>query len=87
MARAGATVGINYRSSKEEAETERWLSETLSRAGRDRGERAIPQEAEGSSLGQVFNVLLATSIRRRAVRSFRWTVPRPITKAPPEADP
>ena len=64
-------------SSKEEADTERWLSETLARAGRGRGGAVAPGEVPGDSLGQVFNTLLATSIRRRAVRSYRWTVSVP----------
>lgn len=59
-------------SSREEKDTQRWLAESLARDDRGGGEAV---EERPSALGQVFNVLIATSIRRRAVRSYRWTVP------------
>jgi hypothetical protein len=70
------TLDVLPFSAREEEDTQRWLSETLNRDGESPGAVQRPGQRE-SSLGQVFNVLIATSIRRRAVRSYLWTLARP----------
>ena len=68
-------------SSKEEEDTQRWLGEALAREGRSPGRAGSGDEA-GNPIAQVFNVLIATSIRRRAVTSYRWTLKVPGGASP-----
>lgn len=63
-------------SSTEQRDTRRWFSESLERSGRGNAENAGQVSEERSeTLGEVFNLLMATSIQRRAVVDYRWTSP------------
>ncbi len=66
-------------SAREQEDTQRWLAETLRRGSQSPDLGSAP--AEGG-LGQVFNVLIATSIKRKSLRSCQWTVPLPAGAAP-----
>ena len=65
-------------SHSEQLDTQRWFEESVQRAEQGKNE-GISRSAEGGeeSLGRVFGVLIATSIRRRAVTSYRWDVAWP----------
>ncbi|MCB1032638.1 MAG: hypothetical protein KDD47_02255 [Acidobacteria bacterium] len=78
------TLDVIPFSAQEEADTERWLSDSLARAaGADRrGSTDATDEGTGG-IGQVLNTLLATSIRRRAVTSYRWSLEVPRREEPP----
>lgn len=59
-------------------DAEHWFSESLDRAaesGTGKVGRAGEQPTDG--LSQTFNLLLATSIRRRALASYKWTLTLP----------
>lgn len=62
-------------SAEEQRDAQHWFSETLDQAGRT-GTEDVGSSVDDRSeaLSRVFNVLLATSIGRRALASFRWTV-------------
>lgn len=62
----------------EAADTQRWVADSVSRAQAGGGEGAStsPNDAE-DSLTRVLGVLMATSIRRRAVTTRRWELPLP----------
>ncbi len=63
-------------SRSEEQDTRRWFSESTERSGRSNAENARKVSEERSeTLGEVFNLLMATSIRRRAIMDFHWQVP------------
>ena len=70
-------------SHSEQLDTRRWFEESVQRAEQDKNE-GISRSAEGGdeSLGRVFSVLIATSIRRRAVTSYRWDVDWPERSSP-----
>jgi len=70
-------------SHSEQLDTRRWFEESVQRAEQDKNE-GISRSAEGGdeSLGRVFSVLIATSIRRRAVTSYRWDVDWPGRSSP-----
>jgi hypothetical protein len=65
-------------SHSEQLDTQRWFEESVQRAEQGKNE-GISRSTEGGeeSLGRVFSVLIATSIRRRAVTSYRWDVAWP----------
>lgn len=59
----------------EQRDTQRWFSETLARAGRGNAEgAAAASKSRSEALGQALHVLMATSIERRAISTFRWTL-------------
>lgn len=60
------TVEVLPFSAREEAETKRWLSESL---GSSR-----PDERTPASIN-VLDVIIGTSIQRRPILEYRWTVP------------
>jgi hypothetical protein len=60
-------------SSKEQSDTQRWLSRTLSGSGGGSGERTPAQSAE------ILRIIVETSVRRRPLLEESWTV-----KAEPE---
>ena len=63
-------------SRSEEQDTRRWFSESIERSGRGNAENVSKVSEERSeTLGEVFNLLMATSIRRRAIMDFHWQVP------------
>lgn len=62
-------------SHSEQLDTQRWFEQSVQRAEEGRNE-GISHPAEGDeSLGRVFSVLIATSIRRQALTSYRWDLP------------
>lgn len=72
-------------SSHEQRDTRRWFSESLERSNRGNAENAGQVSEERSeTLSEVFNLLMATSIERRAVVRYRWnmTVDRPVRSRP-----
>lgn len=63
-------------SRSEEQDTRRWFSESIERSGRGNAENVGQVSEERSeTLGEVFNLLMATSIQRRAIMDFHWQVP------------
>ncbi len=65
-------------SAAEQDDARRWFSESIE-AGRRSGSREVGRSGDESAetLSRTFNLLLATSIRRRALTSFSWVVPLP----------
>ncbi len=63
-------------SQAEQRDTQRWFTESLDDAGTS-GAEDIADSADKTSqtLDRTFHLLMATSIQRRALASFRWTVP------------
>lgn len=70
-------------SQAERDDTERWFSEVIGAAARSGGEETdrSPDDRE-ESLGNVLSVLIATSIQRRALTSYRWPVAVPRSPSP-----
>jgi hypothetical protein len=64
-------------SRSEQLDTQRWLADSVSR-----GERSGGTPQGGDSLGRVFSVLIATSIQRRPVTSYRWILTNPEERMP-----
>lgn len=60
------TVEVLPFSAREEAETKRWLSESL---GNGRGDERTPASIN------VLDVIIGTSIQRRPILEYRWTIP------------
>ncbi len=72
------TVDVVPFSQSEKDDTQRWFSESIDRgrrSGVDETGRAVEKEPE--TLSRTFNLLLATSIRRQAIVSYRWTAALP----------
>lgn len=70
-------------SSSEQRDAQRWFSESLEKRGRSSAEEvAEAVEESPEQLGRAINLLLATSIQRRALATFRWTLPRPSGASP-----
>lgn len=70
-------------SQAERDDTERWFSEVIgaaARSGREEVDRS-PDDRE-ESLGSVLSVLIATSIQRRALTSYHWTLDLPGDRSP-----
>lgn len=75
-------------SKAERDDTQRWLYDSALRAGRAVPPLPIEEGADRSpvarnSLEQVFGVLIATSLRSRAVTSFRWQAEMPAGRPSP----
>ncbi len=72
------TIDLVPFSRSEQDDAQRWFSDSLDRSGRSSAEE-LEQSADESPgrLTQVFNLLMATSIRRRAATSYRWTLEPP----------
>ena len=63
-------------SQAEEADTQRWFSESIDRrSGTDELGRSSEKRAE--TLQRTFNLLLATSIRRQPLATYTWTLTLP----------
>lgn len=60
----------------EQRDAQRWFSETLDEAGKS-GAEELADSADKSpdTLDRTFHLLMATSIQRRALVSYRWIVP------------
>lgn len=80
--RAEITLDVLPFSRSEELDTERWFSESVLRA--EEGRRSgISHPTEGKeSLAEVLDILIATSIRRRSLTSYSWTIPWPEGSTP-----
>jgi hypothetical protein len=69
-------------SQSEQREAQRWFSDSIGEARRE--ESAGPGEAPAESpdrLSEALDLLIATSIKRRSVVSYAWTVPfRPVPR-------
>ncbi len=73
--RLKVTADVVPFSQSEEGDARRWFSETIhdrKRSGTE--ELGRSGEKRTDALSQTFNLLLATSIRRRAVISYTWTL-------------
>lgn len=69
-------------SQREQDETQRWFSDSLSQAGQGTAEGAAGSGKDSpAALGQALSVLMATSIERRSVFSYRFVVPAPVVLA------
>ncbi len=70
-------------SQAERDDTERWFSETIGATARSASEEAerSPEERE-ESLGRVLSVMIATSIQRRALTSYEWSLQLPGERSP-----
>lgn len=72
------TIDLVPFSRSEQDDAQRWFSDSLDRSGRSSAEE-LAQSADESPgrLAQVFNLLMATSIRRRALTTYRWNLEPP----------
>ncbi|MEM7353217.1 MAG: hypothetical protein AAF657_20650 [Acidobacteriota bacterium] len=79
-ARVRVVVDVVPFSQAEQDDTQRWFSESLDQARRS-GTAEVGRAGEDRSetLSQTFTLLLSTSIQRRAVVSYPWTVKVPPT--------
>lgn len=70
-------------SQREQDDTQRWFSESLSQAGKGTAEGVAGSGKDGNpeALGQALSVLMATSIERRSAFSYRFNVPAPVQLA------
>lgn len=59
-------------SAAEQRDAQRWFARTLEHAG-EPGAESIGEEA--GSVARLFNLLLATSIQRRTLATYRWSAP------------
>ena len=60
-------------SAQEEADAQRWLAESV-------GKASSPADApgiRGGTSGSVLDLIIGTSVKRRSLLAFRWTVPIP----------
>jgi hypothetical protein len=65
-------------SQSEELDTQRWYSESVGRAELDPDRGGVSSPSRGSSsMEHAFRLLIATSIRRRPVVSYDWTLDLP----------
>ncbi|MCP4205180.1 MAG: hypothetical protein GY769_24990 [bacterium] len=70
-------------SQAERDDTERWFSETIGAASRGDGEEADRSlDDRQESLVRVLSVMIATSIQRRALTSYEWTLELPGEHSP-----
>lgn len=82
--RVRATLSVVPFSQSEQLDAQRWLSRSLTAEGsRGSDELASADEQGTSALDELFKTLVATSIGRRSLSTWDWTV----TVAPPAAPP
>lgn len=76
---ARITLDVVPFSRAEQQNTQRWFSESLEQAGRGNTEEiATSVDEEPEKLSKVLGLLMATSIQRRAIMTYRWNlVPKP----------
>jgi len=68
----------------EELDTQRWYSESVKRAEHNPdGEGVRSPSGDSNSMEQVFGLLIATSIRRRPLVSYEWTLELPARETSP----
>ena len=79
---ARVTLDVVPFSHSEQLDTQRWFEEAVLRNEGAGSEAAQSAQGGNESLGRVFSVLLATSIRRQALMSYRWNVSLPERKSP-----
>ena len=83
--RLKVTADVVPFSAAEQDDARRWLSESIEQRRRSgTGEVGRSGEPSVEALSRTFNLLLATSIRRRALASFPWnlTLPAAAEKTP-----
>ncbi len=69
-------------SQAEQDDTQRWFSESLSQASRSGSEQVADAADERlEPVSEVLNLLLATSIKRRTLASYTWSLTVPPTRA------
>jgi hypothetical protein len=81
--RLKVTVDVVPFSASEQDDAQRWLSESIEerrKGGSD--EVGGSGDASADTLSRTFNLLLATSIRRRALASYVWTPSLPPEEPP-----
>ena len=78
--RLKVTADVVPFSAAEQDDARRWFSERIE-AGRRSGTGEVGRAGDDSTetLSRTFNLLLATSIRRRAMASFRWSLVLPAS--------
>lgn len=80
---ARITLDVVPFSRSEQQDTQRWFSESLEQAGRGNTEEvATSMDEQPEKLSRVLGLLMATSIQRRAIMSFRWNL-TPLEKGTP----
>ncbi len=76
--RLKVTADVVPFSAAEQDDARRWFSESIDEQGRSgTGEVGRSGETSSEPLSRTFNLLLATSIRRRALASYSWTLTLP----------
>ena len=74
--RLKVTADVVPFSQSEQDDTQRWFSDSIDQARRSgTGEAGRAGEKSSETLSRTFDLLLATSIQRRAVVSYPWTLP------------
>ncbi len=80
---ARIAVAVVPFSQAEGDDTRRWFSESLDRASRSSTEEIARSAEDGPEpLRRALNLLIATSIRHRALLSYRWNVALPVERDP-----
>lgn len=78
---AGSTIRLTIDlvpfSRSEQDDAQRWFSDSLDHSGSSAEELAQSADESPGRLTQVFNLLMATSIRRRALTTYRWNLESP----------
>ncbi len=74
--RLRVTADVVPFSAAEQDDARRWFSESIEQRRRS-GTGEAGRSGEAETLSRTFNLLLATSIRRRALASYPWTVTMP----------
>ncbi len=80
--RARVVLEVIPFSRAEEADTQRWFSESVHRAELGKAGTSAPITEKKGSGGGVLDMLIATSIRRRPLMTFRWDVDLPGAASP-----
>ena len=80
--RARVTLQIIPFSRAEATDTQRWFAESVRRAELAKAGTSAAISDQSSDAGGVLDLLLATSIRRRPLTSYRWLIDLPSGPAP-----
>lgn len=71
-------------SQAEQDDTRRWFSDSLQKAARSSAEEvARASEEQAENLGRVLNLVMATSIGRRPLAAYQWSLAVPAAGPPP----
>ncbi len=80
--RLRVTADVVPFSAAEQDDARRWFSESIGQRRRS-GTGEVGRSGEAETLSRTFNLLLATSIRRRVLASYPWTVTLPPPRPGP----